>query len=505
MSQRVLTAPIGIPLGLLLIYLGGWPLTVAVALLAVLGMHEWFRLTGIEERRIGLAGALGALLLVVLAYLLSRYLLVGAGLVALLAVLSIATPTRSRPPSSLLGQFTALLVGWIYIPFLLGFLLQLRALEALRPLPDWLPSGAAWLFLVMACCWVVDSAAYFVGRAFGRHTLAPTISPGKTIEGGIAGLLAAVAWTAGIGMLLGLSVKQGLLLGLLLGLGGELGDLFESLLKRRAGVKDSGDAPPRPRRRPRPLRQPPLLRPHRLRVLLCYHAVVSPGSAGPPRRLRLTRKGPKGIRSTTPKECRMRGVKALLTDLSRPRYLLLMLLLAGLGVGGAWLWVHDRPLRVTGATLEFIALGDVDRTTLDNIARDTGQAYHLPFRVLPSATPLPPAAYLADRRQYRSDRLLDLLPSSPARRVQRLYVTEAHVTSPGMNFLFGQSRPEKRLAVMSLARFRLAASRPQAPPEALRRQVAKIAMHELGHSFGFDHCPNPRSRHALLRYDWRRE
>ena len=103
--------------------------------------------------------------------------------------------------------------------------------------------GGEKLLYVMTLVWVADIGAYFCGRRFGRSKLAPSISPGKTREGAIGGLVANLAW-----MLLvyqyaqgwGLSLPQFVLIGMLATLASVVGDLFISVLKREAGVKDSG-------------------------------------------------------------------------------------------------------------------------------------------------------------------------------------------------------------------------------------------------------------------------
>lgn len=88
--------------------------------------------------------------------------------------------------------------------------------------------------------WVGDTAAIFVGKAFGKHLLAPSISPSKTWEGAIANALGCVAAGIGFGSFMHVPLLQGALVGALCGVLGQTGDLFESWLKRRAGVKDSG-------------------------------------------------------------------------------------------------------------------------------------------------------------------------------------------------------------------------------------------------------------------------
>ena len=104
------------------------------------------------------------------------------------------------------------------------------------------PRGLAWVLVVIVVTWLGDSAAYLVGRAWGRRRLAPRLSPNKTLEGSIGGLVAATIaggvcvplFGLGISPLLGAGIGAGL------GIVGQLGDLAESLLKRQAGVKDSG-------------------------------------------------------------------------------------------------------------------------------------------------------------------------------------------------------------------------------------------------------------------------
>jgi phosphatidate cytidylyltransferase len=111
----------------------------------------------------------------------------------------------------------------------------------------WAPAagGMAWVLAVVLSTWAGDSAAYLAGRAFGRRKLAPAVSPGKTVEGALGGLLAATVVSAAVfGVSGGLAVWAGALVGAAIGIFGQLGDLSESFLKRQAGVKDSGDLIP---------------------------------------------------------------------------------------------------------------------------------------------------------------------------------------------------------------------------------------------------------------------
>jgi phosphatidate cytidylyltransferase len=107
------------------------------------------------------------------------------------------------------------------------------------------PRGLAWALLVIVTIWISDTAAYLAGRAIGRRKLAPRISPGKTVEGAVAGLVGSAALGALTFYLFALgSPWIGVIAGGLIGVAGQFGDLAESLLKRQAGVKDSGSLIP---------------------------------------------------------------------------------------------------------------------------------------------------------------------------------------------------------------------------------------------------------------------
>jgi phosphatidate cytidylyltransferase len=102
------------------------------------------------------------------------------------------------------------------------------------------------LLLVLVTIWVSDAAAYFAGKAWGRHKVTPAISPGKSLEGYIAALIGAMAVTCSYAYLLAPEwpLRVALLVGALLGVFGAVGDLFESVLKRGAGIKDSSNLVP---------------------------------------------------------------------------------------------------------------------------------------------------------------------------------------------------------------------------------------------------------------------
>jgi phosphatidate cytidylyltransferase len=125
---------------------------------------------------------------------------------------------------------TLTLLGVCYCAWLLGHAIWLRAL----------PNGGMLTLFAFGVTWCGESAAYFVGRRFGRRRLAPTLSPGKTVEGGAAQVIASIAAAMVGGRFAGLAAPEAVTVGVLLGIVGQFGDLSESFLKRSAGAKDAG-------------------------------------------------------------------------------------------------------------------------------------------------------------------------------------------------------------------------------------------------------------------------
>jgi phosphatidate cytidylyltransferase len=125
-------------------------------------------------------------------------------------------------------------------------MIPLTLLAALRPLAPGLPGSGAVL-LALGLAWQADTWAYFAGRAFGKHKLYESVSPKKTVEGAIGGLVGSVFWSLVASlwfMRSSLPVAHALALALVAGILGQAGDLAESLFKRSTGVKDSGQLVP---------------------------------------------------------------------------------------------------------------------------------------------------------------------------------------------------------------------------------------------------------------------
>ena len=222
--SRILVAAAGIPLVLWLVYLGGWPMFGLAAVAALIALHELYWMTR-TLRPVVLAGYLGAL-----AALLGATL-GGAdwALAGLMSTLVIAFVIKGGV-STVSVSVTVLGVAWIGLGLAHALLL--------RDIPE---HGVLAVLTVLLAVWAGDAGAYFIGLLFGRHKLAPTVSPGKTWEGLIAGVVATIGVTfLALYEANFLSIPESLVLGAVIAIAAPLGDLFESALKRDADVKDSG-------------------------------------------------------------------------------------------------------------------------------------------------------------------------------------------------------------------------------------------------------------------------
>lgn len=253
LTRRVLFSVVAAPLAIWIVIAGGAPLAALLAIVAALGAWEYFRiaratgLTPLGDAGIALAGIVP--LLVHARYL--GYFEVPIALVAL-AVLAIfaATIWARGVAGKPLGAAASTIIGIVYTGGMLSFGYAIRyhpyAFGDARFGRFAIPSGALLLILPMLSTWVSDIGAYFVGRSIGGPKLIPAVSPGKTIAGAVGGLVCTVifAWAYAHFVLrpaAQLAFRPGgdLLFGAVISAAAQIGDLFESLIKREANVKDS--------------------------------------------------------------------------------------------------------------------------------------------------------------------------------------------------------------------------------------------------------------------------
>lgn len=239
LRSRVLVVIILLPIGIFLIYLGGAAFSLFVTLILALAAWEYTRLFKMTGQQPSGLLVVGGVVLFALGRAWDGFPSAPVLLsLVILAAMSYHLVAYERGREQAATDFGVTLAGAIYIGWLGAYLISLRDL----------PEGIWWLLLVLPSVWLADSGAYFVGRAFGRHRLSPRLSPKKTWEGYLAGILIGIPGTAGLVYLwdiwagpdFTITPSQGALLGFLLSALPTLGDLGESLIKRQAGMKDSG-------------------------------------------------------------------------------------------------------------------------------------------------------------------------------------------------------------------------------------------------------------------------
>lgn len=237
LKTRILAALIFTPIVLGLVYLGGYALGLACIAIAMVMLWEFLELTlGKGEYY---EKALGFVLgLIVAGSTLEWLPALGLGTIwpASTVLLLVAQLLQPLPIEGAMQRTAFVSFGIAYCAGLIPYLAKLRELE----------QGLALAFMALLCTWAGDTGAYFAGRFLGKRKLYPAISPSKTVEGLVGGIVAAMAAAYGFWAVFGLRFHFGhaLAMGALAGSLGVLGDLAESMLKRSVGAKDSSSLIP---------------------------------------------------------------------------------------------------------------------------------------------------------------------------------------------------------------------------------------------------------------------
>jgi len=235
--KRLITALVGLPLFVLLIYKGPpFLFALFVGIVSVAALSEYYHMVNrtLVREVDGWMKALGfpmALALVFVAYRGAHELIPGCIVLTLILSVLISVFRIKRDPN-VLDLVLRQVVGVVYIPGLLSYLVVIRNDTA----------GVDWLFFLFSVVFIGDAAALYAGTLAGKHKLSPLISPGKTVEGSVAGLCASGIAGALCNIIFDLSLHWGVcvLLSVTIAVAAQIGDLFESQLKRSAKVKDSG-------------------------------------------------------------------------------------------------------------------------------------------------------------------------------------------------------------------------------------------------------------------------
>jgi phosphatidate cytidylyltransferase len=240
--KRILTALLLVPILIAIIGYAPPPYFLAlVAIATALALEEFFSIamkSSLEVNR--LWGHAIALLLLASFYVSPGNVLPCFLILTSSALLLLALGIRQNKLQDTLAGASATVLGLVYIPVTLGLMVALQ-----RTATPW-GAGNHWIFFLLLVVWFGDTGAYYVGRLFGKHPLAPGVSPKKTVEGALGGFLGNVlAALLAKEILLPLAPNSDLLLlSILLGAVSQIGDLSESAIKRGARVKDSSNLLP---------------------------------------------------------------------------------------------------------------------------------------------------------------------------------------------------------------------------------------------------------------------
>lgn len=233
MRTRIIGAIIGIVVLIPFVYLGSHPFAYGILVVAILGLFEIARMKQIQYfNAIGLISSLAVALIVLPEhYNLSWITNFNSQFLFYLCGMALLVLTVYGYKEINFEEVSVLMFAALYVGFGFRFIILIRDMGLIT---------LAYLFVVI---WATDIGAYFIGRAYGKHKLAPEVSPNKTIEGSIGGVLCAML--AGVVFVFIFQPNLGdtnhvWLLSIILSLVGQFGDLVESALKRHFNVKDSG-------------------------------------------------------------------------------------------------------------------------------------------------------------------------------------------------------------------------------------------------------------------------
>ena len=231
--KRTATIIIAVFLSFLTIFWKGFPFFIIIIIIALLGLKELY----------GIAHKLGYRPSYILGSVLTFYFItitvydiyclnyyIENIIITFFIILTFIFQLFKKDYSKALAEISITIFGSIYLGYLLSFMLKIKDL----------PNGNYYLISLLIITWANDTGAYLIGTKFGKNKIFPEISPKKTIEGSIGGIIFSSAGTFALKNWLNLTFNELLSLGLIISIIAQLGDLFESVLKRGSGIKDSG-------------------------------------------------------------------------------------------------------------------------------------------------------------------------------------------------------------------------------------------------------------------------
>ncbi|MCM3782925.1 phosphatidate cytidylyltransferase [Neobacillus mesonae] len=237
MKQRVITGVIAGAFFLGFALLGGAWYNLLILIMSLIGLYEFIRMIGISPfGGTAFIGYIGVVFLVIPVELKDMGITLSLSQIMWLLMLLFLIATVTTKNKLTVQTAALMFIGVVYVG--IGF----YYIAATRQLPN----GLFWTFMILVSIWGSDAGAYFVGKSMGKHKLWPVISPNKTVEGAVGGIIIAIIVSAVFALLSGgiVGVGNAILIGLSSAVIGQLGDLAQSAYKRVYGIKDSGNLLP---------------------------------------------------------------------------------------------------------------------------------------------------------------------------------------------------------------------------------------------------------------------
>lgn len=236
LKKRIISAIIGILLLIFLVFAGSLPFFITVSIITVLAVREYSRMLKIKSKGLLTILALASVLIVFNAYLISNDLnFLPYGIIFFIIIFTLYIyHLHNYEEKNFINNLSYQLFSIIYIGGGLSFAVFLRDINQ----EPFLNTAALWLVLIAT--WLTDSGAYFVGKKFGKKSMAPVISPNKTIAGAVGGVLTTAVFIIGSAYILDILNIYYVIFAFLFPGVAIMGDLFESCIKRNFGVKDTG-------------------------------------------------------------------------------------------------------------------------------------------------------------------------------------------------------------------------------------------------------------------------
>lgn len=234
MKQRIVTGVLAGGAFVALLVLGGYWFLGVVVLMAIIGWDEFVRMNGLESKAFTRYFGMAATVALTVPWGTGRigFELSTEAWVWLLMFVFMTITVISKNKLTI-DHAAIVFIGTVYLGFGFHYMISTRWLE---------PDGLFWTLLIFLCIWASDAGAYFAGVAFGKTLLWPTISPKKTIEGALGGLLLSMAVAVAFSLFNPdvLELWRALSLGAIIAVVGQMGDLIQSAYKRVKGIKDTG-------------------------------------------------------------------------------------------------------------------------------------------------------------------------------------------------------------------------------------------------------------------------